>query len=312
MSCQTDIDFVGNLKIDLTPLFSMQIARDTMATSKDKPRRVGVLGFGHVGQYLSKEIEASNDLDLAFVWNRTRSAVEGQIPEDKILNDLSDFKTKDVDLIVEVAHPKIVHKFGAKILEHCDLMIGSPTGLSNADTLEAITRAASAHACYIPSGAMWGAEDIRKMADLGTLQALRVTMRKHPSSFKLASPLKEKNEAATEANKREVLYSGPVKDLCPLAPNNVNTMAAAAIAATNLGFNKVQGQLIADPDLHDWHEVEVEAWGPGSIEEGTAFNVRTLRRNPAKVGHVTGSATYASFLSSLKRAKGQHSGIHLC
>jgi hypothetical protein len=28
--------------------------------------------------------------------------------------------------------------------------------------------------------------------------------------------------------------------LCPLAPNNVNTMACAALAAHNLGFDKVK------------------------------------------------------------------------
>ena len=39
--------------------------------------------------------------------------------------------------------------------------------------------------CYIPSGALWGAEDIAKMAQRGTLGALTVTMTKHPSSLKL-------------------------------------------------------------------------------------------------------------------------------
>jgi aspartate dehydrogenase len=36
-----------------------------------------------------------------------------------------------------------------------------------------------------------------------------------------------------------------VRELCPLAPNNVNTMAAAAVAASNLGFDKTIGCLIA-------------------------------------------------------------------
>ena len=39
------------------------------------------------------------------------------------------------------------------------------------------------------------------------------------------------------------LYRGPVRDLCPLAPNNVNTMAAGAVAASNLGFDKTIGRL---------------------------------------------------------------------
>ena len=38
-----------------------------------------------------------------------------------------------------------------------------------------------------------------------------------------------------------------MRDLCPLAPNNVNTMAVAAIAGHNLGFGGVKGCLVADP-----------------------------------------------------------------
>ena len=45
----------------------------------------------------------------------------------------------------------------------------------------------------------------------------------------------------------DTLHLGPVRDLCPLAPNNVNTMAVAAIAAHNLGFDGVQGCLVSDP-----------------------------------------------------------------
>ena len=43
------------------------------------------------------------------------------------------------------------------------------------------------------------------------------------------------------------LSPGSVRGLCPVAPNNVNTMAAAALAAHNLGFDKVQGSLVSDP-----------------------------------------------------------------
>lgn len=42
-------------------------------------------------------------------------------------------------------------------------------------------------------------------------------------------------------------FLGPIRELCSLAPNNVNTMAAAALAAHNLGFDKAQGCIVADP-----------------------------------------------------------------
>ena len=92
-------------------------------------------------------------------------------------------------------------------------------------------------------------------------------MKKHPSAFKILGVLKERldqyvKEEEEEGEGREgeerggeerknkecVLYEGSVRDLCPLAPNNVNTMACAAIAANvpHLGFDGVVGRLVAD------------------------------------------------------------------
>lgn len=45
--------------------------------------------------------------------------------------------------------------------------------------------------------------------------------------------------------------------------------------------------------LSDYHVVEVEVTGPDG------FSVHTVRRNPARLGAVTGSATYSSFWNSL-------------
>merc|ERR1719367_2234017 len=135
-------------------------------------------------------------------------------------------------------------------------------------------------------------------------------MRKHPDSFKLeAGDLRDCN-AGVEDTAVE-LYHGPVRGLCPLAPNNVNTMAAAAVAASNLGFDGTMGRLVSDPSIPNWHVVEVDVGGPEG-PGGNNFQVKTVRSNPAGVGAVTGSATYASFLSSLVGVGGKGSGFHIC
>lgn len=150
-------------------------------------------------------------------------------------------------------------------------------------------------------------------------QALFIRMSKHPSCFRLTGDVLTD---WTEGEGRRVLFRGSVAELCPLAPNNVNTMAAAAVAAGTLGFTGVQGEIVSDtawvllkvglfvwnllhPDcifqlhvpschrLRDYHVVEVEVTGPDG------FSVHTVRRNPAKLGAVTGSATYSSFWNSL-------------
>ncbi|KJH48336.1 hypothetical protein DICVIV_05577 [Dictyocaulus viviparus] len=123
-------------------------------------------------------------------------------------------------------------------------------------------------------------------------------MTKHPSSFKLESPLREINDIVKANNSDAVaLYEGPVRALCQLAPNNVNTMAGGAIAAHNLGFDGVIAKLKQMNfclRMSDWHIVEVEAVGPDG------FSVTTKRKNPAKPGAVTGQLTYHSFLASIK------------
>lgn len=73
-------------------------------------------------------------------------------------------------------------------------------------------------------------------------QSLRVTMSTHPAGFRLEGRLAHVSCSAP----RTVLYEGPVRGLCPLAPRNSNTMAAAALAAPSLGFDGVIGVLVAD------------------------------------------------------------------
>ena len=85
-------------------------------------------------------------------------------------------------------------------------------------------------------------QDIKKMADLGKLGGLTITMKKQPQSLKVLGEVKERNDEVlrTKPEGEVVLYEGPVRRICPLAPNNVNTMAAGALAAHTLGFDGVR------------------------------------------------------------------------
>ncbi|XP_069057104.1 aspartate dehydrogenase domain-containing protein isoform X1 [Pleurodeles waltl] len=277
--------------------------------------RVGIVGYGHLGQYLVDRLlneGSQSHFELVFVWNRDLKKMDGKVPAQLQLHDLSDFKDRGADLIVEVAHPCITREYGKRFLSTSHFMVGSPTALADPATEQSLRKAVALHqnTLYIPRGALWGGEDIQKMADRGTLTALKVTMTKHPNSFKLEGRLRELNQEVK--SKRTLLYEGPVRDLCPLAPNNVNTMAAACMAAHNLGFDGVVGALVADPSLPDWHVVDIEVVGPVDKESGHTFTVKTSRRNPAMPSAVTGTATFSSFWSSLLACTGHGGCVHLC
>lgn len=274
-------------------------------------RRVGIVGFGNLGQTIYSAMMNEPSLEVVFVWNRSKDTLRGL--GGLVLDDLHNFAEREPDLVVEVAHPSITAQYGALFLSVCDYLIGSPTALADR-LLEKGLRdvsSTSGTSIYISAGALWGGEDIKKMADLDTLKGLRITMRKHPESYRLTGELAELASEAADSNQEVTLYEGPVRELCPLAPHNVNTMAAAALAAHNLGFDGVIGRLVADPSIPDCHVVEVDVTGPG--EPGSEFTVRTVRNNPAAMGAVTGSATFSAFISSVRRAHGRGPGtIHLC
>eukprot|EP01065_Artemidia_motanka_P029810 TRINITY_DN3587_c0_g1_i1.p1 TRINITY_DN3587_c0_g1~~TRINITY_DN3587_c0_g1_i1.p1 ORF type:complete len:292 (+),score=65.87 TRINITY_DN3587_c0_g1_i1:70-945(+) len=286
-------------------------------------RRIGIVGYGELGRFLTRAVlerEADGRAELAFVWNRSRERIDadGVVPSDRVLSDLGSFGSRRADLIVEVAHPSITREYGARFLENSDYMPGSPTAFADPQLEELVRSAArgeTRHSLYIPSGAMWGAQDIQRMARAGALAGLKVQMSFHPMALKLVGDLGDrvadllaKGESAEPDG--VVLYDGPVRGVCSLAPNNVNTMACAAMAASPaLGFDSVQGRLVAHWDHA--HEVSVEVEGPVRADcGGDRFRVATLRHNPAKPGAVTGTATYLSFVSSMFDAGGRRPGLH--
>jgi predicted dinucleotide-utilizing enzyme len=290
-----------------------------------RKRRVGVVGYGSLGKYLVKAIltdaKVSARLELAFVWNRTFAKVAGDssIPEKCKLENLDDFAASKPDLIVEVAHPLITKEYGARFLAVADYMPGSPTALADR-ACEASVLAAAAAApgpggtgLYLPSGALWGAQDIQKMSARGGIARLAICMKKDPAALKAVGSLLESRDALLGADGtwkagETELFKGSVRDLCPLAPNNVNTMACCALAGSTLGFDRTEARLCVDPALKA-HVVEIDVWGHPK-PNGEVFHARTVRYSPAAVGAVTSSATYNSFVSSMMQSYGRGSGVH--
>jgi len=285
-------------------------------------RRVGIVGFGAVGKYLTRAIlenpQCKKRLQLAWVCDPMNPAGVKQssmVPAACCLEYLNDFAAKSADLIVEVAHPDISRRYGKAFLGTADYMPASITAFADKSVeLELLEEAdrATGHGIYLPRGALWGAEDIKRMDEHGSLKGLTVTMKKAPHHLKLQGSLQAAMEAALAKGTpgEHVVYEGPVRGLCPLAPNNVNTMAAASLAARSLGLDGVTGRLVVDASL-DKHVVEVEVVGPAKPGQ-EPFRLVTVRNNPAEAGAVTGDATYATFLRSMLEAGGSGDGVHFC
>lgn len=119
--------------------------------------RVGIVGYGLLGQFLVDKIlndeKTSQKFEIAFVWNRTFDKVleDKQLKSEWYLENLDNFKEKNPNIIVEVAHPNIISEYGYKFLSYCDLFVGSPTAFADTKVEEEIRLISktSTNGCYI-------------------------------------------------------------------------------------------------------------------------------------------------------------------
>lgn len=221
-----------------------------------------------------------------------------------ILSDLNKFEERSPDLIIEVAHPQVSIEYGCKFLSVANYMVGSPSVLVNSEFETQLVNSSkvSGRTIFVPSGALWGGHDIRRMSDCGILHGLNITMTFNPNSLKsLEEPLRTINYMTKAGTEARVLFEGSARELCPLAPNNTNTVATAAIAASSLGFDGTWATLISDPSLTDFHKIEMKVIGPEV--GGRKFEATSCRMSPASKGHVTSSVTFVSFYNSVLEAK---------
>lgn len=116
--------------------------------SLEKKRRVGIVGFGRLGTHIHAQVDLirlravgfhfflsgrylydvlvsdySGSYEVAFVWNRSPDKMEGVVPQQLVLLDLSNAASMSPDLIVEVAHPSIIADYGKLFLQIADFMV---------------------------------------------------------------------------------------------------------------------------------------------------------------------------------------------
>ncbi len=272
------------------------------------------------GQFLVEKIREDGRLELAALWNRTpvkdedrRALLKGVT----ILEDLDHHHLQNllqVDLIVEVCHPAVIASSGERLLQQADLLVGSSTSLVDDHLRGRLQETARAfgHRLIIGRGALWAANDIQRMARQGLLETVKVKMHFHPRSLRLPADsslkavvdelLKTSEESSSSKSPPPlpavILYSGPVRAVCPLAPNNVNTMATAALLG--VGLDRTEGVLVADPGLADHHRIEVEVRGVQRPGFSMPFSALSTRISPTSAeSSVSSRQTLDAFWQSV-------------
>ncbi len=247
--------------------------------------RIGVLGCGMIGGYLSRNILADGSLELAYVYDLDESRMEG-IPKACRQTRRDSLASEPADLVVEAAHADVVKAVALSIVQRSDLLLFSVTSLADDAFREELKRWATAcgHRVYLPHGAIAGVDGLIDAGD--TLQSVTVTTTKQPKSLGLPP----------DTNK--VVYEGPTREACARFPRNVNVHATVALAG--LGFDATTSRIVADPTVNtNSHVIEVQ---------GTGYRFR-IEISSESGGKVSGAYTPISAWQTVLRICRREGGL---
>ena len=195
--------------------------------------KIGLVGLGTIGAALKKTICEIKDVELVGVYD---------IDENKKTMELDEL-VKQVDLIVEAAHPDVVKQvIELCIVEKKDIMSMSIGGvLAFSDIFRKVEEAGIN--LYLPSGAVAGIDAIKAVNGEATSIKLITT--------KPASTL------GKEINDKQLIFEGNALEAVKEFPTSINV--AAILSLVSIGPGNVIVQVYADPNASvNMHEIIVE------------------------------------------------------
>lgn len=243
----------------------------------ERALRIGLIGFGAIGQTIADALRSEPGLVLVGVLGRERTveSIGAELPDGvRATARLSELLSLRPDVIIECAGHQALREYGATVLTSgIDLVVASVGALADA-ALEAELRAAATGArLLVPAGAIGGL-DVLGAAKHAGLERIDYTGRKAPKAWR-GTPA-EKLVDLDRITEAQVFFEGDARTAALQFPQNANVVAAVALAGA--GFERTRVRLVADPNV-DANQHAVTAKGMfGEIRiEVTA---RTLPRNP--------------------------------
>lgn len=102
--------------------------------------RIGILGFGSLGQHLfeviSNDANIRSKMEIQYVWNRSPTPLDKYgMPEELRLKNLEDAPSLGADIVIEVSHPNVSKQLAVAVMKSGgNFVVGSPTALADHKT----------------------------------------------------------------------------------------------------------------------------------------------------------------------------------
>ncbi|MGH2373879.1 MAG: aspartate dehydrogenase [bacterium] len=232
----------------------------TAEARADRITRVGLAGFGAVGQRVAVAVEQTlPDLTLGAITSgdldKARARAQALLRIVPPVVPLPEAVTLS-DIIVEAAPALAFREIASAVLGARKALLVLSVG-ALLDGYDAYARIARQHDAriYVASGAIGGLDAIAAAAE-GEIEAVIMTTRKPPRALAGAPYLQEHGIDVMTLRDPQVIFEGSAREACRGFPANVNVSAAVSLAG--IGPDRTRVRIIADPTLtRNMHDVEV-------------------------------------------------------
>jgi aspartate dehydrogenase len=217
------------------------------------PLRVGLIGYGAIGQDVTHLLAERNVTDIVLVCALIRHpALARPVGSPKIVTTVAALLAEKPDVVIEVATHEGLREHGPAILRAgVDLMLVCVGALADTDFMREILDAAQLSGARIKviPGAI-GALDALVAASLGGLSKVIHTIRRSPETLLVP-------EESVRLTVAQEVFRGSARLAVLQFPQYLNV--AAAVALAGMGFDQTEVRVLADPAVgNSLHEVQAE------------------------------------------------------
>lgn len=224
-----------------------------------KIRKVGIIGFGAIGQEVAGALLAAPGADYSITLLLRRPSLQTR-PDGRCVAvySLADLLASQPDMIVEAAGQPAVRDYGAAIADAGIPFLVSSIGAFSDETLYLDLNRVMAERggrILLPTGAIGGLDYVRAIARLPDARVTYIS-RKPPAAWR--DELQGMGRAPEDVDEEIVLFEGNAMGAAQRYPRNLNV--AATLAVAGLGMERTKVTVLIDPAISaNIHEVEVES-----------------------------------------------------
>jgi|SRR5579884_2449830 len=220
---------------------------------ESKLLRVGLIGYGAIGQEMARLISKHFSEDILLVGALIRQTAVDRFPGPILVTTHSALLAEHPQVVVEVAGHAGLREHGAAILRAgIDLLLVSTGALADPAVMNELLEAAQigGSQARVISGAIGALDMLTALSFGGKINRVQHTLRKPPKA------LLPSEESSQLTAMREVFY-GNARQAVVQFPEFLNVAAAVALASK--GFDQTEVRVIADPTVEQSvHEVLAE------------------------------------------------------